>query len=342
MGHEPDRLKPNGAYADRATPSAPSGHLPRFAGEEGTLLSRKAGEMSATPTEGASPPGQSDVLTAFSLPTRNARGRIVRLGPTLSHILAAHAYPPPLARLLADALVHTALLGAMLRPREGQLTLQIQAKGAVVDLIVCDWRDGKLRGYLRHDAERLGYLGKNPSLKALLGRGYLAITLDQTQSAERYQGIVPLEGTTLAQMVETYFAQSEQLPTLIRTASEGGIAGGLIVQHLARRELDGERLSVAAEHPDWDHVRALASTIKPEELTDATLPLDALLWRLFNEDEVRALPPIAIGNACRCSVAHFATVLARFPEEERAEMRGEDGLIGVDCEFCATSYRVAV
>ncbi len=310
-------------------------------GEDRSSPTGGGGERSET--EGDRPGAiELDRLTAFSLPSRNARGRIVRLGPTLGAILKAHAYPPPLARLLSDALVVTALLGAMLRPDEGQLTLQVQAKGAVVDLIVCDWRDGKLRGYLRHDAERLSYLGKNPSIKALLGQGYLAVTLDQTASAERYQGIVPLEGASLAEIVERYFDQSEQLPTLIRTASADGIAGGLIVQHLARRELDGERLSVAAQHPDWDHVRALAATVKPEELTDAALPLDALLWRLFNEDEVRALSPIAIGNACRCSVAHFATVLARFPEDERAAMRGEDGLIGVDCEFCATSYRVAV
>lgn len=324
MGHEPDRLiKPNGAYVDRATPSAL--------------------RAPAKPTEGA-PAGalQTDELVAFSLPHRNARGRIVRLGPTLATILNAHDYPPPLARLLSDALVVTALLGAMLRADEGQLTLQVQAKHAIVDLIVCDWRGGLLRGYLRHDAERLARLGKNPSIKALLGQGYLAVTLDQTASAERYQGIVPLEGGSLAEIVERYFAQSEQLPTLIRTASSGGVAGGLIVQHLARRELDGERLSVADEHPDWGHVRALASTVKPEELTDAALPLDALLWRLFNEDEVRALLPIAIGNACRCSPEHFANVLSQFPEEERASMRGEDGLIGVDCQFCATSYRVAV
>lgn len=284
----------------------------------------------------------TDELTAFSLPHRNARGRIVRLGPTLSTILGRHDYAPPLARLLADALVLTALLGAMLRPSEGQLTLQVQAKGAVVDLIVCDSRDGNLRGYLRHDPVRLSRLGKAPSIKALLGQGYLAVTLDQTASAERYQGIVPLEGGSLAEIVERYFAQSEQLPTLIRTASADGTAGGLIVQHLARRELDGERLSVADEHPDWAHVRALASTVKPEELTDASLPLDGLLWRLFNEDEVRALPPIAIGNACRCSPEHFTSVLAQFPEAERADMRGEDGLIGVDCQFCATSYRVVV
>ena len=285
--------------------------------------------------------GQSDVITGFSLPGRSARGRIVRLGPVMQRILARHAYPPPLARLLGEALVLTALLGATLRADEGQLTLQVQAKGAVVDLIVCDWRGGALRGYLRHDPVRLARLGRNPSLKALLGQGYLAITMDQTMAAERYQGIVPLEGASLAAMAETYFAQSEQLPTLIRIAVDGAHAGGIIVQHLARGELGRERLSVDDAHPDWDHVRALATTVKADELTGAALPLDGLLWRLFHEDGVRALPPVPIADACRCSAEHFTRVLHQFPEDERAQMRSDDGLIGVDCEFCASTYRIA-
>lgn len=309
MGDGTDRLKPNGAAA---------------------VLDRTA----------------DDTLLPFSLPGRNARGRVARLGPALATILGAHAYPPPLARLLGEALVLTALLGAMLRDDAGQLTLQVQAKGAVVDLIVCHWvgseRGGELRGYLRHDAERLSYLGKAPSVKALLGRGYLAITLDQTAVAERYQGIVPLEGASLAEMAERYFAQSEQLPTLIRIAVDGAAAGGLIVQHVPRGELGRERLSVADEHPDWAHVRALASTVKAEELLDAGLPLDDLVWRLFNEDEVRAGAAVHIAQGCHCSEAHFASVLARFPEEERAEMRGEDGTVTVDCAFCAQSFKVTV
>ena len=314
MGDGNDRLRPNGAAA---------------------VLERAA----------------EDTLLPFSLPGRNARGRVARLGPALATILGAHAYPAPLARLLGEALVLTALLGAMLRDDAGQLTLQVQAKGAVVDLIVCHWvsseRGGELHGYLRHDAERLSFLGKAPSLKALLGRGHLAITLDQTAVAERYQGIVPLEGASLAEMAERYFAQSEQLPTLIRIAVDGapenpGAAGGLIVQHVPRGELGRERLSVADEHPDWAHVRALASTMKSEELLDAGLQLETLVWRLFNEDEVRAGAAVHIEQGCRCSEAHFASVLARFPEDERAEMRGEDGTVTVDCAFCAQSFKVSV
>jgi molecular chaperone Hsp33 len=286
-------------------------------------------------------PAGLDTLTGFTLPSRDARGRVVRLGPTLATILAAHAYPPPVARLLAEALVVTALLGAMLRADAGGLTLQAQAEHGVVDLLVADWRAGALRGYLRHDPERLARLGRNPSAQALFGRGRLAITLDQTASAERYQGIVPLEGATLAEMVERYFAQSEQLPTRVRVAVDGATAGGVIIQHLARSELGGERLHVAAEHPDWSHVRTLADTLSDAELTDPGLPLDRLLYRLFHEDGVHATPAVAITHGCRCTSEHIASVLARFSEAERADMRGEDGLVAVDCAFCARTWRIA-
>lgn len=281
-----------------------------------------------------------DQLLAFSVPARDARGRVARLGPTLATILSRHAYPPRLARLLSEALVLTALLGAMLREGDGQLTLQAQAKGAVVDLLVCDWRGGKLRGYLRHDAERLARLGRNPSVKALFGRGYLAITLDQAGSAERYQGIVPLEGDSLAEMAERYFDQSEQLPTRVRIAAEGEVAGGIIVQHLPSGELGGPRLHVAAEHPDWSHVRALAETASDAELVDAALPLDEIVWRLFHEDAPRVVAPLAIAQGCRCSEAHVRSVLAMFSEADLAEMREADGRVKVDCAFCAQSFAV--
>jgi molecular chaperone Hsp33 len=292
---------------------------------------------------GLEPPraGALDTLTGFTLPSRDARGRIVRLGPTLATILDAHAYPRPLARLLAEALTLTALLGAMLRADDGGLTLQAQAEGGAVDLLVADWRAGALRGYLRHDPERLARMGRNPSAAGLFGRGYLALTLDQTAAAERYQGIVPLEGATMAEMVERYFDQSEQLPTRLRIAVDGSRAGGIIVQHLPRGEQGGPRLHVVRDHPDWSHVRLLADTVSEAELLDERLPLDRLLYRLFHEDGVHATPPLAIRHGCRCTPEHIAAVIARFPESERADMRGADGLISVNCEFCARTFSVA-
>jgi molecular chaperone Hsp33 len=300
----------------------------------------------------------ADRALSFGVTSRNARGQVVRLDTSLNAILSAHAYPPELATLLAEALLLTALLGATLRPDAkagasgdaGQMTLQAQSNGPV-DLLVCDYHAGALRGYLRFDARRFGNLlasGKPLDLPALFGQGHLAITLDPTSTAERYQGIVALEGASLTDAATDYFAQSEQLPTLIKLAvaapdaekGTGWLAGGLLVQHLARAETGGERLSQAPLHPDWQHVAILAGTTTDAELLDATLPEEALLWRLFNEDKTRVTPVPTPVRGCRCSLAHIAEVLGRFPEDERVQMRGPDGIIGVDCAFCAKHFAI--
>lgn len=286
-----------------------------------------------------------DRLLGFTVPGRHARGRIIRIGGTLDLILSAHDYPEPLARLLAEALVLTALIGATLRPDEGQMTLQAQTQGGPVDLLVCDYRGGALRGYLRiTDPERAACLGPEAMLPDIFGAGYLAITLDQTASAERYQGIVPLEGDTLTHAAERYFAGSEQIPTLVRVGVEatphGWVAGGLLVQHLPRGEEGGPRLFVQDAHPDWQHIRALADTIQEAELTDAALPLETLLWRLFHEEEIRVTPAVDLQRGCRCSPEHIRNVLSRFSTDDLAEMRQDDGLVKVDCAFCAQSFHV--
>ena len=117
-------------------------------------------------------------------------------------------------------------------------------------------------------------------------------------------------------------------------------SGGLLVQHLARRELGGERLDIERLHPDWQHVSVLAATTKDAELTDPALAPESLLWRLFHEEEVRITEAITPTRGCRCNAAHITDVLTRFPEAERAEMRGDDGKISVDCKFCARVFAV--
>lgn len=286
-----------------------------------------------------------DRLLHFTLPDRNARGRILRLGPALEDILAAHPYPPALKHLLSEALVLTALMGALLKEEGGQLTLQAQADDGVVSLLVCDYRAGELRGYARHDEERFASLGANPSLSELFGGGYLAITFDLAASGERYQGIVPLEGTSLAHAVESYFAQSEQVPTRIRLGVRGGlggiIGGGMLVQHLAEGEEGGERLHARPDRPEWDHVAILAGSLTDEELIDPELSLEALVWRLFHEErEVRVQKGDIIKRGCRCSVVHFEEVLARFSKEDRKDMRDENGIIRVDCAFCSREFLI--
>ncbi|MCP5384108.1 MAG: Hsp33 family molecular chaperone HslO [Altererythrobacter sp.] len=293
--------------------------------------------MNATPQ---SEETYTDRVLNFTIPSRHARGRIVRLDGVLQEILSAHDYPPAIAHLLAEAVVLGALMGGLVKEDGAQMTMQAQTDGGIVRLLVCDFRAGELRGYADFDAGRLAALGANPSLFALFGKGYLAVTFDRAGGAGRYQGIVPLEGDSLSAACEAYFAQSEQVPTLIRAAvrTSGGVttAAGVLVQHLPDGEEGRERLHVRIDHPDWEHVSTMAGSIKHDELLDPALSMDALVWRLFHEeDEVRILPGAALQRGCRCSVEHYKSVLARFSEEDREEMRDEDGIIRVDCAFCA-------
>lgn len=288
----------------------------------------------------------SDTLLGFTLPGRNARGRIVRMEGVLEQVLSAHDYPAPITHLLGEALVLGALMGGLLKGDNAQMTLQAQTEGGIVSLLVCDYRAGAVRGYADFDAERLARLGANPSLAALFGGGYLAITFE-TEGRQRYQGIVPLEGDTIAAACESYFSQSEQIPTLIRVASRAGTGGrtaaGLLVQHLPEGEEGRERLHVRMDHPDWEHVAVLSGTISHGELLDPALSLEAIAWRLFHEEaEVRVLPGAALSRGCRCTAAHYETIIARFPPEEQDEMRGPDGVIAIDCAFCSKTFALAI
>jgi len=296
---------------------------------------------------GPIPPNETgfDRLLTFTLPDRDARGRVVRLGPVLDEILAAHAYPPAARSILSEALVLTALIGGLLKDGESQLTVQAQASGGAVSLMVCDFRGGELRGYVQFDEARLAELGTNPGLEAMFGEGYLAITFDLAAAGQRYQGIVPLEGASLSEACEAYFIRSEQVPTLLRVAirSDGArtIAGGLLVQHLPEGEEGRERLHARMDHPEWEHVAVLAGSIRHDELVDASLSMEALLWRLFHEErEVRVEKGLTLIRGCRCSAEHYREILSRFPEEDRAAMKDEAGHIVVDCAFCSRLFTI--
>ena len=225
-----------------------------------------------------------DQALGIIIPGRNARGRLVRLGPVMEEILSAHGYPPVIEALMAEALVVTALLGAMLKDAGGQLTMQAQTEDGPVSLLVCDYKAGAIRGYVKHEAERIAALPKSPTLQDVFGKGYLAITFDQETSGERYQGIVPLEGASLAAAVQSYFFQSEQIPSLVRVSVEGDVAGGILLQHLAEGEEGRERLHTKLDHPEWEHVAIMGNSIRPAELADPALPLEDIAWRLFHEE----------------------------------------------------------
>lgn len=281
----------------------------------------------------------------FTITARHVRGRFVRLGPALKTILAAHNYPPVAEKLLAESLVLTVLLGSTLKTADGQLTIQAQTGGGPIELLVCDYKAGELRGYLKFDAERLAAAGPDPTLFALFGEGFLAITFDQAVTGERYQGIVPLEGSSIGTAAEHYFEQSEQIPSLIKLAAAhdaeaGCVAGGMLLQHLPEGEVGRDRLHVRHDHPEWEHARTIAATLKDEELTDPAHSLESLAWRLFHEDEVRVESGVPVSRGCRCSVEHFSSVLAQFPAEQRAEMADEQDLIVVDCAFCSRLFPI--
>ena len=287
----------------------------------------------------------TDVALGVAIPSRNARGRLARLSHVIDEVLASHRYPAAVERLLAEALVLTALFGSLLKENEGQVTIQAQTENGAVELLVCDYRAGELRGYVRHDPARLADVGPNPSLASLFGKGHLAITFDHPVMKERYQGIVPLEGENLGQAAQSFFAQSEQIPSIVRLAAEkrdgSWVGGGMLFQHLPEGEEGRERLHTRLDHPDWPHVAILAGSVKTEELTDPELRLDDLVWRLFHEeDEVRTLDAIALKRGCRCDPDYVRSVIARFPAEDRREMVGEDGYIRVDCEFCSSSFAI--
>ncbi len=274
----------------------------------------------------------------------------------LSEILSAHNYPPSVERTLAEALVLATLLGASLKDVGGQLTMQAQTENGAISLLACDYKDGALRGYAQFDAAKVAKLGPDANLFGLFGKGYFAITFDRDaqegqEKGSRYQGIVPLEGDCLADAAEHYFVQSEQIPTMIRVAIDhvGGdtgarcVVGGIMVQHLAEGEEGRERLHVKLDHPEWEHVKIIAGSIKDDELVDPALPLEDIVWRLFHEEpEVRVESGDMLSKGCRCDLAHIRDVLARFPADERTEMADAEGIILVDCRFCSRDFPISL
>ncbi|OAM74137.1 Hsp33 family molecular chaperone [Devosia elaeis] len=305
-----------------------------------------------------------DAVVPFTLDKLDTRGRVVRLGAALDTILSRHNYPLPVARLLGEAVVLSALIGSSLK-FEGRFILQTQTDGPV-NLIVVDFDapDG-VRGYARYDHDALLKASEagRTSPAELLGNGHLAMTIDQGQHMERYQGIVALEGNSLEEVAHTYFMQSEQIPTQVRIAvaqmSTRGDhrprwrAGGMLVQHLPASGMNvladlpgnGDFDDPAMADPDfveadgWAEAKALLGTLSDLELADPDLSPERLLFRLYHETGVRVFPPQALEERCTCSVDRIEDMLANsFSDEERQDM-AVDGEIEVVCEFCSTAYR---
>jgi molecular chaperone Hsp33 len=308
------------------------------------------------------PESGDDVVVPFTIDNLDSRGRVVRLGSALDTILTRHNYPAPVARLLGEAVVLAALIGSSLK-FAGRFILQTQTDGPVNLIVVdLDAPDG-LRGYARFDADAVMTAIERGETKPaqLMGKGHLAMTIDQGAHTERYQGIVALDGGTLEDVAHTYFQQSEQIPTLVRLAvaehTVRGVghrwrAGGVLVQHLPPHgqsvmpDLPGDgdfgNPDTAdqdfVEDDKWTTARAYVNTVGDEELADPDLSAERLLFRLFNEPGVRVFEPIALEERCTCSAERIEAMLRNnFSPEEREEMV-VDGEIEVVCEFCSADY----
>ena len=287
-----------------------------------------------------------DIVAAFQIEDQPVRGRVTRLGGAIHEVLTRHDYPEPVANLLGEACALAALVGASLK-FEGRLIVQAQGDGPVSFVVVDYDTTGSLRGYCRFDADKVAEVSAGfvrPGARTLLGKGVFVMTIDQGQDMDRYQGITPIEGETLALCAETYFAQSEQTPTRVRLAVgqlavDGGFvwrAGGLLIQNIA-----GDA-DARGEHADsWDRAQALFETVGEDELIDPTVPADLLLWRLFHEDGVRLFKARPLRAFCRCTPERILGVLQSFPPEERVGMVEPDGKIRVTCEYCSRVYDVA-
>lgn len=306
-----------------------------------------------------------DSVLPFEADGLDVRGRIVQLGPMIDTILGRHAYPEPVARLLAEAIALTVLLGTSLK-FEGKLIIQTKGDGPV-DLLVADFSTpGDLRAYARFDGERLQAAQEAGMITPaeLLGNGVLAFTIDQGAYMQRYQGIVEMNGESLEAMAETYFRQSEQIPTLVRLSvaelfdrdAEGNPrqswrAGGIVVQFLPQApdrmrlpDLPGGDVPEGVEdfyhHEDdsWSEAKALVATVDAGELTDPEVGAERLLYRLFHERGARVYPPVPVFDRCSCSRERLGEVLRGFSAEELTDSV-EDGAITVQCEFCSTAYK---
>jgi molecular chaperone Hsp33 len=316
------------------------------------------------PTRAPAATSADDTILPFQVEGLDLRGRLVRFGPAIDTILSRHNYPAPVAKLLGEAVVLTVLLGSTLK-FEGRFILQTQSDGPV-RMLVIDYTApaGKVRACARFDAARIAaaIAAGATDAGALLGRGHLAMTIDQGPDTARYQGIVALEGKDLEHVAHEYFLRSEQIPTRVRLAvaeelragSDGARhhwrAGGLLLQFLPQaqerarqRDLDpgdvpeGVTVELAPEDDAWLEGRSLVATVEDVELIDPAVSGEQLLYRLFHERGVRVFRNRDLRAQCSCSRQGVESMLRSFPQDDRDHMV-ENGKITVTCEFCNSTY----
>ena len=313
-----------------------------------------------TPIRAPSAVPVDDAVLPFEVDALDLRGRLTRLGPALDDVLAKHDYPAPVAKLLGEAIVLATLLGSSLK-FDGRFILQTQTDGPVSFLIVDFQAPDRLRAYARYDAARLK---EGLDSGALLGKGHLAMTIDQGPDMSRYQGLVALDGGTLEDAAHEYFLRSEQIPTRVRLAVgeewRGGEgerprhrwrAGGMLLQFLPKaperaRQADlhpgdapeGIVTHTVAEDDAWVEGQSLIATVEDIELIDPDLSGERLLYRLFHERGVRVFASLPLRAQCSCSREAVSSMLKSFAPDDRAAMV-QDGKVVVTCEFCSSVYQ---
>jgi molecular chaperone Hsp33 len=285
----------------------------------------------------------NDSILPFQLDGGAVRGRLVRLGPALDAILADHGYPAEVGGLLAETLSLGAALAGSLK-YDGIFTLQAQGNGPV-SLVVADITSaGHMRGYARFDEDKLD-AARGSSLSPvprLLGTGYLAFTVDQGADTDRYQGIVELEGETLADCAHLYFRQSEQLDTAVKIVArqEDGrwSASALMIQRMPAAMPGAPIMTTELAEDAWRTAVVLMGSATEAEMLDPALEGERLLWRLFHAEQIVSFEPKALQARCRCSRDKVAGTLKSYPREEVESLRNDHGLVEATCEFCKTTY----
>ena len=263
----------------------------------------------------------ADFKQRFLFPETDIRGELVRLDESLEAILGTHDYPLAVQGLVGEAVAAVALLTGTLK-FSGRLSLQAQGRGPVSLLLAECTHDGQLRALARHDGE----LDTAANIGALIGDGTMVITITPDQGRQ-YQGIVPLEGDTLAQCLEGYFQQSEQLPTRLWLAAGNGRAAGLMLQRLPDQVASRD-----ANRNQWEHLEALAGTLKMEELLD--LPAETVLRRLFHQTPPRLPEAQPLRFGCTCSRERTENALLSLGADELKTLLDEDGEATLTCDFC--------
>ena len=269
----------------------------------------------------------TDWLRRFHLEEAGVRGVIARLDSSWREIVSHAPYPDPVAALLGETLAASALFAGNIK-LTGSISLQLKGKGPLSLVFAECSAEGELRGLARYEGEF-----RDPIEPRALGSdAVLAITIEP-DSGTRYQGLVPLEGSSFAEAFEAYFAQSEQLPTAIRIAVGPQVCSGMLVQQIAGAGGHPQRDAT----PEFERISILFRTVKDEEL--ATLPPETLLRRLFAEDDVRLHHELALRFGCRCSRERVARMLRTLGREEVFASRLSDGTVEVQCQFCNRQYR---